>query len=224
MILKIAGAHPLLLGRCLCIGGRYAKELPHGMNSKFLEATVNGLSENQPICIRISSIKTLYWFCEAASPDNTSLSGLLRPQLSNISSGLFTIFNQSSKEILTLILDTFSVLIPVIRCIVYNTNRLDKFSVRDEYFLMLQMDKSFTASIENKICPLTIAAFLKFHSDPEIVNLCQDIFKELSENPGCVSPMQTRLVPTLINMMRITPSEKLKEGKHRMMLLTVSVG
>ncbi|XP_058802875.1 importin-9 isoform X2 [Phymastichus coffea] len=189
------GAHPLLLGRCLYIGGRYAQELPYEMNLKFLEATVNGLLENQPNCIRISSIKTIYWFCKAASSKNTTLLDLLRTQLSTIFQGLFTISNQTSKEILTLILDTFSVLIP--------------------------LDKLFTASVENKLCSLTIAAFLKFHSDPEILNLCQDIFKELSENPGCVGPMQTRLIPTLISMMNITPSEKAKDEGIRGVALDV---
>lgn len=78
--------------------------------------------------------------------------------------------------------------------------------------LNFQIDTAFTASIENKICPLTIAAFIKFHSDPEILNLCQDIFKELSEIPDCVGPLQTRLVPTLISMMNVTLMDKSKDG------------
>lgn len=67
--------------------------------------------------------------------------------------------------------------------------------------------------MENKICPLTIAAFLKFYSDPEILNLCQDIFKSLTQNPDCIGPLQTRLIPTLTSMMDITPMNKSKDGK-----------
>lgn len=67
--------------------------------------------------------------------------------------------------------------------------------------------------MENKICPLTIAAFLKFYSDPEILNLCQDIFKSLTQNPDCIGPLQTRLIPTLTSMMAITPMNKSKDGK-----------
>lgn len=79
--------------------------------------------------------------------------------------------------------------------------------------MFLQLDKAFTASMENKICPLTIAAFLKFYSDPEILNLCQDIFKSLTQNPDCIGPLQTRLIPTLTSMMAITPMNKSKDGK-----------
>lgn len=110
----VPGVHPLLLGRGLSIGGRYAKELPPEMSSKFLEAAVNGLQDSQPICICISSIKAIYWFCEAAvTNENTTLLGILRPQLPNIFQGLLALSNQPSKEILTLVMDTFSVLAPV---------------------------------------------------------------------------------------------------------------
>ncbi|OXU19363.1 hypothetical protein TSAR_015966 [Trichomalopsis sarcophagae] len=188
-------AHPLLLGRCLCIGGRYAKELPPEMSARFLEATVNGLLETQPICIRVSAIKAVYWFCDAAIIENSPLLSILRLQLPAIFQGLFTLSNQLSKEILILVLNAYSVLVPI--------------------------DPAFTASIENKICPFTIAAFIKFHSDPEILNLCQDIFKELSEILDCVGPLQTRLVPTLISMMNITAMDKSNDDGIRSVALDV---
>lgn len=102
------------MGRCLCIGGRYAKELPPEMSSRFLEATVNGLLETQPICIRISAIKAIYWFCDAAVSENSPLFNILRPQLPAIFQGLFALSNQPSKEILILVLNAYSVLVPVI--------------------------------------------------------------------------------------------------------------
>lgn len=78
----------------------------------------------------------------------------------------------------------------------------------------VQLDKAFTASVESKICPLTIAVFLKFYSDPIILDLCQDIFKSLTQNPDCIGPLQTRLIPTLTSMMAVTPRDKSKDGKH----------
>lgn len=66
--------------------------------------------------------------------------------------------------------------------------------------------------MENEICPLTIAVFLKFHSDPVMLQLCHDIFKELTQNPGCIGPLQTRIIPTLTSMMAITPMDKSKDG------------
>jgi len=66
--------------------------------------------------------------------------------------------------------------------------------------------------VENKICPLTIAVFVKFHSDPTILDICQNIFKDLTQNPSCIEPLQTRIIPTLTSMMAITPMNKSKDG------------
>lgn len=66
--------------------------------------------------------------------------------------------------------------------------------------------------MENKICPLTIAVFVKFHSDMALLTVCQDIFKELTQNPSCIGPLQTRIIPTLTSMMTVTPMDKSKDG------------
>lgn len=73
--------------------------------------------------------------------------------------------------------------------------------------------------MENKICPLTIAVFVKFHSDPTILDICQNIFKDLTQNPSCIEPLQTRIIPTLTSMMAITPMNKSKDGM--LVLLTI---
>ncbi|XP_064160187.1 importin-9 [Anguilla rostrata] len=73
------------------------------------------------------------------------------------------------------------------------------------------VDPSFTASAEKKICPLTIAVFLKYSNDPVVASLSQDIFKELSRIEGCRGPLQTRLIPTLISIMQ-APPDKIPAG------------
>lgn len=194
--LKDSGAPPLLLGRCLCIGGKYAEIMPPEMSSRFLEATVNGLQENQLSCIRISAVKAIYWFCKASMMENNNtLGNIIRSHLPNIFQGVFNLANQPSTEILILVMETLQVLV--------------------------SLDKAFTASMENKICPLTIAAFLKFYSDPEILNLCQDIFKSLTQNPNCIGPLQTRLIPTLTSMMDITPMNKSKDERCQNVALDI---
>ncbi|XP_006568800.1 importin-9 isoform X2 [Apis mellifera] len=194
--LKDSGAPPLLLGRCLCIGGKYAEIMPPEMSSRFLEATVNGLQENQLSCIRISAVKAIYWFCKASMMENNNtLGNIIRSHLPNIFQGVFNLANQPSTEILILVMETLQVLV--------------------------SLDKAFTASMENKICPLTIAAFLKFYSDPEILNLCQDIFKSLTQNPDCIGPLQTRLIPTLTSMMDITPMNKSKDERCQNVALDI---
>ena len=83
------------------------------MSLKFLEATVNGLQETQAICIRISSIKSIYWFCEAVDVENNHLLNILRPELPTIFQGLFILANSPIKEILIIVMEAFSVLAPV---------------------------------------------------------------------------------------------------------------
>ena len=184
--LNDSGAPPLLLGRCLCVGGKYVEIMPPEMSSRFLEATVNGLQENQPPCIRISAVKAIYWFCKASTTEaNNTIGNIIRSHLPNIFQGLFNLTSQPSTQILSLVMETFQVLV--------------------------SLDKAFTASVESKICPLTIAVFLKFHSDPIILDLCQDIFKSLTQNPDCIGPLQTRLIPTLASMMAVTPRDKSKD-------------
>ncbi|XP_015173193.1 PREDICTED: importin-9 [Polistes dominula] len=194
--LNDSNAPPLLLGRCLCVGGRYAALMPPEMNSRFLEATVNGLQENQPACIRISAAKAIYWFCEISTTDaNNPTLNIIRSHLPNIFQGLFNLSSQASTEILILVMETFQVII--------------------------SLDKAFTASVENKICPLTIAVFLKFNSDPIILSACESIFKELTQNPNCIEPLQTRLIPTLVSMMAVTPVDRTKDEGNRGVALDI---
>ncbi|XP_014226258.1 importin-9 isoform X1 [Trichogramma pretiosum] len=179
-------AHPILLSRCLIIAGRYAKELPPEMSSKFLEAIINGLQPQQIACLRVASAKSIFYYADAAvTNESITLLNMLRPNLPAIFDGLLSIAGMGNKEILIIVLDTLSVIAPV--------------------------DKAFTASVENKICPLAIAAFVKFHSDHEISGLCQDIFKELTVNPECIGALQNRLVPTLISMLNVGQNGKTTE-------------
>ncbi|XP_044006990.1 importin-9 [Aphidius gifuensis] len=189
-------AHPFLLGRCICLVGRYAGLGSPEMMSKYLEAIVNGLQENQPICIRISSTRAVYWFCEIAQTSNTGIVNIVRSHLPAIFQGLFTLLaTQPTAEILTLILEA--------------------------YVVLIALDKDFTASVESKICPLTIAIFIKYHSDPDILLLCHDIFKELTENEQCIESLQTRIIPTLVSMMSLNPLEKNHEDGIRAVALDV---
>lgn len=97
----------------MSVGGYYAIDLPHEVNSKFLEATINGLRDTQPICIRISSVKAIIGFFQAASVKNTILD-TIRPQLPIIFEELLILSDQLSKEILTLVMNAFSILVLVL--------------------------------------------------------------------------------------------------------------
>ena len=66
---------------------------------------------------------------------------------------------------------------------------------------MFQCDPAFTAANEAKVTPLAIAIFLKYNSDPVLVNLVQDVLRVLSQTEGCLQPLQQRLVPTLVSIL-----------------------
>jgi len=116
----ISESPPLLLGRCLCLGGRYAKIIPPEVSSRFLEATVNGLQENQPPCIRISAVKTIYWFSEV-STGKDSIVNIISCHMPNIFQGLFNLVSQPSTDVLTLVMETFQTLIWVMPTLSYCT-------------------------------------------------------------------------------------------------------
>ncbi len=105
--------------------------------------------------------------------------------------------------------------------------------------IVCTVDPAFTTSAENKICPLTIAIFLKYSNgkiilqstasifcnldylrlmfsfpfllDPVVASLAQDIFKELAQIEACQGPMQMRLIPTLVSIMH-APPDKIPSG------------
>lgn len=187
---NLLDAHPLLLGRCLCLGGQYGKIMPPEMTSRFVEATVNGLQANHPICIRISSVKTIYSLCSIAVHEKTKveLVTILKSHLPATFEGMFTLASDlcSSKEILSVVMETFS--------------------------LFILLDNDFTASIEGRISPLTIAVLTKFQSDQFLAIICQEIFKGLTKNPNCVDGLHARLVPILIRMMSLDSLNKPQAG------------
>ena len=39
-------------------------------------------------------------------------------------------------------------------------------------------------------------------SDPVVVNIVQDIFKELAGNEACAGPLEHRLLPTLVSILQ----------------------
>lgn len=167
-------ASPFLVGRCLWTASRYTDAMSPELLQRFLQSTVGGLHPTQPPVIRISGIRAVFSYCTHLKNSNNTQQ--LMPFLNTILEGLMTIATQYSSEVLSLCLETLAV--------------------------VLSVDKSFTASVENKVTPLTIAVFLKFSSDPVVISIVQDIFKELAGNESCIGPVEQRLLPTLVSILQ----------------------
>ncbi|XP_029331446.1 importin-9 [Mus caroli] len=176
-------ASPFLLGRALWAASRFTVAMSPELIQQFLQATVSGLHETQPPSVRISAVRAIWGYCDQLKVSEST--HVLQPFLPSILDGLIHLAAQFSSEVLNLVMETL--------CIVCT------------------VDPEFTASVENKICPFTIAIFLKYSNDPVVASLAQDIFKELSQIEACQGPMQMRLIPTLVSIMQ-APADKIPAG------------
>ncbi|XP_072336823.1 importin-9 isoform X4 [Scyliorhinus torazame] len=174
---------PFLLGRALWAASRFATVMTPELIQQFLQATVSGLHETQPPSVRISAVRAIWGYCDQLKISECI--HVLQPFLPSILDGLIHLATQFSSEVLTLVMETLCVVCTV--------------------------DPAFTISVENKVCPLTIAIFLKYSNDPVVASLAQDIFKELAQIEACQGPMQMRLIPTLVSIMH-APSDKIPSG------------
>lgn len=181
--LNLTAASPFLLGRALWAASRFTAAMSPELIQQFLQATVSGLHDSQPPSVRISAVRAIWGYCDQLKLSDST--HVLQPFLPSILEGLVQLAAQFSSEVLTLVMETL--------CIVCT------------------VDPTFTTSAENKICPLTIAIFLKYNNDPVVASLAQDIFKELAQIEGCQGPMQMRLIPTLISIMQ-APHDKIPTG------------
>ncbi|XP_055510701.1 importin-9 [Leucoraja erinacea] len=174
---------PFLLGRALWAGSRFTTVMTPELIQQFLQATVSGLHETQPPSVRISAVRAIWGYCDQLKISDCTR--VIQPCLPSILDGLIQLATQFSSEVLTLVMETLCVVCTV--------------------------DPAFTISVENKVCPLTIAIFLKYSNDPVVASLAQDIFKELAQIEDCQGPMQMRLIPTLVSIMH-APSDKIPSG------------
>lgn len=181
--LNLAAASPFLLGRALWAASRFTAAMSPELIQQFLQATVSGLHESQPPSVRISAVRAIWGYCDQLKLSEST--HVLQPFLPSVLEGLVQLAAQFSSEVLTLVMETL--------CIVCT------------------VDPAFTTSAENKICPLTIAIFLKYNNDPVVASLVTDIFKELAQIEGCQGPMQMRLIPTLVSIMQ-APPDKIPTG------------
>uniref|UniRef100_A0A4W5PMS9 Importin 9 n=1 Tax=Hucho hucho TaxID=62062 RepID=A0A4W5PMS9_9TELE len=181
--LNLTAASPFLLGRALWAASRFTAAMSPELIQQFLQATVSGLHDSQPPSVRISAVRAIWGYCDQLKLSEST--HVLQPFLPAVLDGLVQLAAQFSSEVLTLVMETL--------CIVCT------------------VDPVFTTSAENKICPLTIAIFLKYSNDPVVASLAQDIFKELAQIEACQGPMQMRLIPTLVSIMQ-APPDKIPSG------------
>ncbi|CAL4085549.1 unnamed protein product, partial [Meganyctiphanes norvegica] len=185
---------PFLAGRALWCGSRFGQALTPEMLDRFLQATVSALKDSPNPIIKVSGIRAIWGFCEYLKSSGNP--GALLPYLPAILDGLVTLATQASSEVLSLILETC--------CIV------------------VSMDSNFTAANVARISTLCLAVFIKANNDPVLVALVQDVVRELCSNPGCVTTLQTKFIPTLSSILNAN-ADKVPPGMQAVALDMVEV-
>ncbi|XP_076333062.1 importin 9 [Tachypleus tridentatus] len=174
---------PFLVGRCLWTASRYPIAMSPDLTQRFLQVTVSGLQASQPSSVRVSAVRAVWGFCDHLKTSNQT--SVIGPYLAPIMEGLLSLATQYSSEVLALAMEAIQI--------------------------VLSIDKDFTATVEGKVFPLAIAVFLKHSSDPVLVSLSQEIFKELCTIPSCQGSVLQRLLPTIVSILN-APTDKITMG------------
>ncbi|KAK8783595.1 hypothetical protein V5799_010042 [Amblyomma americanum] len=174
---------PFLIGRCLWVASRFVAFLTPEMTQRFLQTTVDCLQQTQSATLRVSAVRAMWGFCQYLN--NHNLASQLSPFLAPFTDGLISLSTQFSSDVLALAMEALSIVIAV--------------------------DPQFTQTVENRVSPLAIAVFLKYNSDPILVSICQDIFKELCQNSLCCGALQQRLLPTIVSILQ-APLDRIPSG------------
>ncbi|GIY31004.1 importin-9 [Caerostris extrusa] len=170
-------ASPFLFGRCLWFASRYSTIMNEDLIKRFLQATVNGLQPSQECTVRVSAVRSVWGFCDRLKTTNHV--NILGPYLAPILEGLISLAVQFNSEVLALVLEAISIVITI--------------------------NEGFTAEYESKISPIAIAVFLKHNSDPVLITVAEEIFKQLSKTPRARDNLQQRLIPTLVSILQSPP-------------------
>lgn len=168
---------PYLLGRCLWIISRYCDCNVYDQQTlqQVIEITMNSMSLDKPIVLRITAARAIYGFCTNLRECEDDRKSFLVTKLEQLFECLMPLFSQSQNTVQGLLLETLTALI--------------------------SYDANVTAAISSKVVSLTIAMFLKYHDDRFILELVQDILKILSQNPFCLVPLQEKIIPTIVSIL-----------------------
>ncbi|XP_059621898.1 importin-9 [Phlebotomus argentipes] len=173
------GVWPFLSGRCIWLMSQFSKSNVYTMQllTEVLDTTLNYIGDDKPIVLRISAIRAVHCFCENLEGASDEKRNLLLSKLNGFVEGILALAGMGKQNLLNLILETLQAVI--------------------------SFDQQFTASIQAKMIPLTIAVFLKHHDDPFTLELVHDLLRTLSQNSYCLQPLQEKLIPTIVSILNL---------------------
>lgn len=165
----------LLVGRCLVLGSIFCNMIQPQWAESFVRGTAECLQPEKSIILKILAIKAVSNFV-SHSKENEHVRKTLLQILPVVIECLVNFgVTGSSVEILALALEC-----------------LDS---------ILHLDENLTAMVGSKMTTLSMACFVRFNADPVICPIIEDIIKTLCENPKCVTEVQQRFTPTIVDVL-----------------------
>uniref|UniRef100_A0A182QSB7 Importin N-terminal domain-containing protein n=1 Tax=Anopheles farauti TaxID=69004 RepID=A0A182QSB7_9DIPT len=170
-------ASPYLLGRCLWLLSRFCEcdILRQPFMEQIINITVDSLSVDKPIVLRIMTARAIYGFCTNLKDNKDERHVLIMSKLEHFFDGLLALFEQSQNTVLGLLLEALSAVI--------------------------SFDVNVTATLCPKVINITMSVFQKYHDDRFLLEMVQDVLKILSQNPFCLLPLQDRMIPTIVSIL-----------------------
>ncbi|XP_055903747.1 importin-9 [Eupeodes corollae] len=170
---------PHLVGRCLWTLSSYSKSSLYNpqMLEEILTVTLNSLSREQPIVLKICAVRAIHGFVQSHEKSEGEKRLLIQSKLSGFVEGIIDLIPGCKSSVLGLLLESLTTIIT--------------------------FDQAFAASVHNKLIPLAIAVFLKYPEDPFVLELVQDMLKVLSQNPHCLQPLQEKFIPTIVSILNL---------------------
>ncbi|XP_067615807.1 importin-9 [Eurosta solidaginis] len=168
-----------LVGRALWTLSTYSKSKLYNpqMLEEILQVTIQSLSPEKSILLKISAVRAIHGFVQAHEKSEGDKRALIQAKLPAFVSGILEIIPTCKSSLLTLVLECLTTIIT--------------------------FDPSFAVQSQSKLIPLTIAVFLKYPEDPYILEIVQDLIKALLQNPMCLQPLQEKFIPTIVSILSL---------------------
>lgn len=171
---------PFLQGRCLYTLAKFIETESCTQHvTDAVNTAIASFGSNKPIPTRVYAIRSTYEFCFNLKDNNDTdeRKAFIASKLDVLLEGILQIIPMSLSTEMGQCLEALSEL--------------------------LAFDVNFTATTAQRVIPLIEELFLKYHDDRFLLEHVLEILKILSQNQFCLSPLQEKIVPTLIRILSL---------------------
>ncbi|KIJ34652.1 hypothetical protein M422DRAFT_76407 [Sphaerobolus stellatus SS14] len=171
--------YPFLQGRCFVFASQYAKCLPSGMSSQYLDAAISVLEAPEPgIPVKVSAVKAIRNFC--AQMDNNTVVPLAPRMIKDLGPFLAA----TTEDTLTLVLEAINVII----------------EIDDGNWLTPELGQALSQAV--------LQVWTRNIKDPITLSVLDDLLSDLTHSPapGVYQVVVSESLPVLVQALKESPS------------------